>query len=194
MKVENYKKPKSSFLSIDKDLSIIIEKMLKNERLKKLIYYNSPDALNRENLSDKESISLINKNIKIIPKIQVDDEIINYILISFDNFMLNKSNPEFRDNTISFDIICHLEQWQLEDSQLRPYRIAAEIDSMLDKEKLTGLGRLEFAGAAQIILNEKFAGLSLMYNAIHGEEDKQNMLNPADEEQFLQDFKEMLLK
>ena len=87
-----------------------------------------------------------------------------------------------------------MEQWQLNDNQLRPYRIAAEIDSMLDNERLTGIGRLEFMGASQIILNDKFAGLSLMYNAIHGEEDKVGMANPLDEEQFKQDFFEMMYK
>jgi hypothetical protein len=35
----------------------------------------------------------------------------------------------------------------LRDYDLRPYRIAAEIDSMLDGEKLTGIGRIEFLGA-----------------------------------------------
>jgi hypothetical protein len=30
---------------------------------------------------------------------------------------------------------------------LRPYRIAAELDSMLDNTKLTGIGELEFVGA-----------------------------------------------
>ena len=40
----------------------------------------------------------------------------------------------------------------------------------------------------QIILNDEFAGISLMYSAIQGEEDKKKMLNPADEEQFIEDF------
>jgi len=57
---------------------------------------------------------------------------LTYMIISFDNF-IESSNPEFRDNIIEFDIICHFEQWQLQDFDLRPYRIAAELDSMLDK-------------------------------------------------------------
>jgi len=35
----------------------------------------------------------------------------------------------------------------MKDFDLRPYRIAAEIDYMLDKQKLTGIGLIEFLGA-----------------------------------------------
>jgi len=73
---------------------------------------------------------------------------------------------------------------------LRPYRIAAELDSMLDKQRLTGIGLLEFVGANQIILTDEYAGLCLMYRAYHGEEDKKPMPNPADQEQFVKEFKE----
>ena len=122
----------------------------------------------------------------------MDGSVLNYILIQFDNFIPNNTNPEFRDNTIEFDIICHLDQWELTDFQLRPYRIAAELDSMLDKKRLTGIGKLEFTGASQIILNNEFAGLCLKYRAIHGEEDKKFMPNPEDDERFVQEFKEMM--
>lgn len=75
--------------------------------------------------------------------------------------------------------------------QLRPYRIAAEIDSMFDKKHLTGIGVLQFLGASQIVLNDEFAGLTLMYSAIHGEEDKKKQPNPLKEEQFIEDFNEL---
>lgn len=184
--------PKSSFLSLEKDLRLITNMMLKNERLKKLLYYTTPDCMNKPVLTEDESFALFGKNIKLIPKLYVDNSVLNYIIINFDNFTLNATNPEFRDNIIEFDIVCHFDQWQLKDFQLRPYRIAAEIDSMFDKKHLTGIGKLEFLGANQIILTDEYAGLCLMYNAIHGEEDKKDMLNPKEQEQFEQDFKKMM--
>jgi hypothetical protein len=89
---------------------------------------------------------LIKNNIKIVPKLYVDGTVLNYIVISFDNFSPS-SNPEFRNNVIEFDIICHFDQWQLEDFALRPYKIAAEIDSMLNGKHLTGIGNVEFMSA-----------------------------------------------
>ena len=189
MMIKGYQQPKSSFLTVEKDLSIIIDNMLKNERLKRLLYYNSPDALIRDNIGEDESLALIGKNIKIVPKLYVDGSVLNYIIISFDNFT-ETSNPEFRDNVVEFDIICHFDQWQMQDFALRPYKIAAEIDTIFDNKKLTGLGRLEFLGASQVVLTDEFAGLCLMYRAVHGEEDKKNMPNPNSEERFLKDFKD----
>ena len=191
MKIVNYHFPKSSFLAMDKDLGIITDAILKNKNLKKLLYYTTPYALRNKELTEEESVELIGKNIKIIPKLYIDGSVLNYIIISFDNFTMNETNPEFRDSIITFDIICHFDQWQLEDMQLRPYRIAAEIDSMFDKKHLTGIGVLQFLGASQIVLNDEFAGLTLMYSAIHGEEDKKKQPNPLKEEQFIEDFNEL---
>ena len=75
---------------------------------------------------------------------------------------------------------------------LRPYKIAAEIDTIFDNKKLTGLGRLEFLGASQVVLTDEYAGLCLMYRAVHGEEDKQNMPNPNGEKRFLKDFEDFV--
>ena len=181
MKIENYQFPKSSFLSVDKDMSIITDYLMKNDRLKKLLHYTTKDCLDRPRLTDDETLGLFGKNIKIVPKLYVDNSVLNYIIVSFDNFTTNRTNPEFRDNIIEFDIICHFDQWQLTDFQLRPYKIAAEIDSMLDGQRLTGIGKLEFLGANQMILTDEYAGLCLMYSAIHGEEDKKDAPKVEDE-------------
>jgi hypothetical protein len=98
------------------------------------------------------------------------------------------TNTEFRDNIIEFDIICHFDQWHMKDVELRPYKIAAELDSMFNGEHLTGIGELQFLGANQIVLTDEYAGLCVMYQAIHGEEDKTKMPNPNDEEKFEEHF------
>lgn len=189
MKVEGYTIPKSSFLSIEKDMGIITKQLLSNPRLKRLLYYTTNDALDQPNLTDEQSLELFGKNIKNIPKLYVDGSVLNYIIINFDNFTPNRTNPEFRDNIIEFDIICHYDQWTLKDFQLRPYRIAAEIDSMFDGKHLTGIGETEFLGANQIILTDEFAGLCLMFRAVHGEEDKKFFPNPEDDKKFIEEFK-----
>ena len=50
----------------------------------------------------------------------------------------------------------------------------------------------KFIGATQIILTDEFAGLCLLYEATHGEEDKKSMPNPRDEERFLKDFNDLV--
>ena len=191
MKIETYKFPKSSFLSLEKDLDIIVNMLLKNNSFKKLLYYTTPDAMNRPILTEDQSLELIGKNIKILPKLYIDPEILTYLIIRFNNFTTNATNPEFRDNTVEFDIICHYNQWMLKDYQMRPYRLAAEIDTMFNDKHLTGIGTLQFLGATQINLTDEYAGLCLLYEAIHGGEDQIKMPNPNDEQQFLDNFNEL---
>ena len=188
MKIQSYVYPKSSFLSAEKDMNIIVDRMMKNDRLKKMLYYTTRDCLNKPKLTDDQTSELFGKNIKIVPKLYVDGSVLNYIIISFDNFTRNGDNPEFRANIIEFDIICHFDQWHMKDFALRPYKIAAELDTMFDEQRLTGIGKLEFLGANQMILTDEYAGLCVMYKAIHGEEDKKGMLNPADEEEYVKNF------
>ena len=190
MKIENYQFPKSSFLSVDKDYGIIFNWMLKNNRFKKLLYYTTPDCLDRPNLTEEESIGLFDKNIKIVPKLSVDGTVLTYVIVSFDNFTPS-GNPEFRDNIITFDIICHFDQWKLKDFELRPYKIAAEIDTMFNNKHLSGIGLLQFMGANQIILTDEFAGLTLMYSATHRDDDTKNAPVGKTDQQLKDNFNEL---
>ena len=188
MKKIIYSYPKSSFLSMEKDMGLIVNMIMKNDRLKKMLYYTSKDCMLKPKLTEDETLSLFGKQIKTIPKLYIDGSVLNYIIISFDNFSQNNTNPEFRNNIIEFDIVCHYDQWQMKDFELRPYKIAAELDSMFDGQHLTGIGELQFLGAVQTVWTDEYAGLCLMYQAIHGEEDKKRMPNPNDEEDFLENF------
>ena len=192
MKKATYQFPKSSFISIEKDMGTIIDMMLKNNRLKKLLYYNLENCLFQENLTEDQSLELIKDGyIRMVPKLYVDKDVLNYIIISFDNFTPNMTNPEFRDNIISFDIICHFNQWQMPNFQLRPYKIAAEIDTLFNNRHLSGIGELQFLGANQILINDEFGGISLMYSAVHGEDDKINSPNELDQEDMDFNFDEI---
>ena len=71
---------------------------------------------------------------------------------------------------------------------LRPFKIAGEIDSMLDGARLSGIGILNFVGANYISTKDGYGGYSLVYRATHSEDDKEGFNNPADEERFLEDF------
>ena len=131
-KINNVSTPKSSFMSVQKDTSIILDCMLKNTRLKKLLYYTTPDALKRPSLTEEETISLVERNIKTVPKMYVDSPVLNYVLITFDDFYPNPTNPQFRDNTVFFDIVCHFDQWKLEDIEL-PLGLSIEQDLYVPK-------------------------------------------------------------
>ena len=191
MVVNNYRTPKSSFLSMEKDLDTILKLFIDNKVLQKLLYYTTKDALDKPNLTKEQLYEMLSKSIKTVPKFYVDGAVLNYVLITFDNYSTNATNPEFRNSFITFDIVCHCNQWQLSQSQLRPYRIAAEIDMMLNEKRLSGLGKLNFLSASQIIINDEFSGISLMYSAVHGEEDKLIIEKPKVKATLQNNFNDM---
>jgi hypothetical protein len=179
---------KSSFLSCEKDAEMIINKLFVSSRpysdlLKKLLIINTKDCIN-ESSSNKEKYQNIinqyslkdiieNKYVTLVPKIQMQEheEVKSYIVISFDNF-IPTDNPEYRDCTVSFDVICHTDYWDLGNFQLRPLKILGYIDGILNGAKLSGIGRFEFAGSSEVIIDEHLSGYTLMYRATHGNDDK----------------------
>ena len=188
MKIQNYIYPKSSFLSVEKDMNIIVDYIMKNDRLKKLLHYTSKDCLNKPNLTAKETSELFGKNIKIIPKLYIDGSVLNYLIISFDTFIPDEKNPEFRDNIIEFDIVCHYDQWHLQDFALRPFKIAAELDTMFNEQRLTGIGKLKFIGASIANITDEYAGICMLYSTTHGEEDKKHTLDPKEQKNYDANF------
>lgn len=173
IKLPGYEINKSSFLSAQNDLRLIVEAILKNDRLCNLLYYTDKDCLEKPKLTQEQRFTLVGNQIKIVPRIQVDSEMVNYVVITLDNFT-QSDNPEFRNCTISFDIICHLDIWNLGDYQLRPFLIAGELDKMFNNKHLTGIGELKFMGFNQNILNHNLSGYELIYYAVHGTDDLMN--------------------
>lgn len=183
----------SSFLSCEKDTETILKKLFITNKyygdlLKRLLVINTEDCLVNTNsevyntILEKMNISELFKQgyIKLSPKIRMaeHDEIKSYLIITFDNFTMNATNPEFRDCTVYIDIICHTDCWELTDYQLRPLKIAGYIDGILNGEKLSGIGKFHFMSCNHQVLNEDLSGYTLAYRAIHGSDD----LIPPDED------------
>ena len=177
----------SSFLSVEKDIEAILTRLffnhkIENKQLLRLLVIPMKDCLT--NLTKPEYIEKINQTnlatlmnegyIKLAPKIAMPEKEIvkSYIIISFDNFTPNDTNPHFRDCTIHFDIICHTDYWTLDNYQIRPLKIAGYIDSILNEAKLSGIGTLNFMGCNELVLDEVLSGYTLSYRAIHGNDDR----------------------
>ena len=177
----------SSFLSCEKDIEEILRKLFISSKpysdiLKKLLVVNTKDCLDNENSStiqqkiDEMSLAKLRQEgyIKLEPKISFGEheEIKSYIIISCDDFTPNATNPHYRDCTVAFDIICHTDYWDLGNYRIRPLKIAGLIDGILDKARLSGIGTFNFIACNQLILNEHLSGYTLMYRAVHGNDDK----------------------
>ena len=179
------KRPQSTFLSCPKDLENIIRKLFVEdkefaENLTRLLVINEKDCLDNrdsklyQDIVKEHTISkLIDKGyIRITPKLELNEheEVKSYILISFDDFT-ETSNPQFRDNVIRIDVICHTDCWDLGDFRLRPLEIVGHIDGLLNNTKMSGIGVLLFNSCGRLILDKNLSGYSLVYEAVHSSDD-----------------------
>lgn len=173
MKKETYKVPKSSFLGIPKDMAIIIDRVLSNQTILKLLEYNVRDWECKPDVTPQQIKAMLqSEQISPVPRLRIETERRTYIRLTLGTTVPNASNPEFRDNTFGIDIICHYDDWDLGNFEVRPLRIAGEIDAMLDKTHLTGIGVLHFVSQTPVIYNNEYAGVSLTYLAIRGNDDR----------------------
>lgn len=190
---------KSSFLSCNLDTKKVLQTLFVDSKpysdmLKRLLIINNPDCLDMDNqdyqdMIDSYSIArLIDEGyIRLNPKIPRGEhqEIKSYILISFDNFEPSK-NPQFRNCTINFDVICYMDEWCLKGYGVRPLMICGYIDGILnsltDKYKantpslgnnikLSGFGQYIFLGCDLAVLNEDISMYSLSYRGLHFTQD-----------------------
>ena len=185
MRKDLTKRIDSSFLSCEKDLQLILKKLFLEypehaEALKRLLIIGTKDCLDMSNLKYKEIVDrysikdMIDQGyIRRSPKIQIEEheEIKSYILIFFDNFRPNPTNPEFRDCDIIVHVFSDIDYWELDNYSIRPLKILGYIDGLLNKSRLTGIGTLLFSGAGQILTSSDYSGYSLTFNAIHGSDD-----------------------
>lgn len=178
----------SSFLSCENDIEIILKKLFVESSysniLKRLLVINTKDCLDID-VSESKTVEEVLKNtnlrtlirdqyIKLSPRIKMPEheEVKSYIIISMDNYTMNATNPQFRDCTVTFDIICNLDAWELGNYRIRPLKIAGYIDGILNETHLTGIGTFNFIGCNELLLNEDLAGYTLSYRAVHGSDDR----------------------
>lgn len=160
-------KDQNNFLAVSKDWAKITDKILSNKKLLKLIYYTSPDALEQNDLTEEQKLSLINKNILCYPYIPTTDDVNNYIEILFDNFVPNEENTEYINNTITLTILCNKENWILNNWNMRLYLIANELMNLINGKKLTGIGEVNFIGGTSFIPSDNIFGITLNFLVIN---------------------------
>ena len=142
----------------------IANKLMQNQKLCRLLKYQVRDPFDKEKYEDVDGITLLNRQIMIMPKIFDDStEKTSYIVAMFSNFVVNQLNPDFKLSSIRFDIACPYDEWVLNDKSLRPYLMMQEVDDMFNGAKMAGIGTLQFVRAESIVLTPQIGGYSMIY-------------------------------
>ncbi len=155
---------KQNFADLGPTLKRILNNILKNDRLVKLLYYNDTNVDSKPNLTKPEKALLINDLIKLVPRIPKDLEMKNYLIITLDNFQSVGELNTFKRYSLSFDILCHPDNWLMDDYMFRPFKIMQELDSLFNEAKIDSLGPVTFSSARQMLINEELMGYSMYYD------------------------------
>ena len=175
----------SSFLSCQADLQKILRKLFIESKpysddLRRLLIINTKDCLDNKtsevynNAIKKSLADLRNEGyIRYEPKLMMPEheQVKSYLMITFDNFTPNATNPHYRDCQVFIDVLCHSDYWDIGGFRVRPLKICGYIDGILNNTKLSGIGTFQFMGCNELVLDETLSGYTLIYSAVHGVDD-----------------------
>lgn len=152
---------------IGENLQLIVKRLMANDTLIKYLYYSDPDPLSKENLTGEEKRKeIFEKLIRITPRVGADETAKSIVVIRAISGINLGDNPEFRNVTISVEIITPLTQWKLKSDNLRPYLIMGEIQESLDQKTVNGLGKMVGGDFELSFLTEEVSCFEMKFNIV----------------------------
>lgn len=124
------------------NLQKIIDRLMKNEDLLKLLYYTDKDPLGNNNLTEEQKKSeVFNELVRFVPKVGTREDSKSTVTLYITNGS-KLDNTEFVGITVCIDCVTQLDQWIIKDSNLRPFAILGELQKSLEGKVINGLGTL----------------------------------------------------
>lgn len=149
------------------NLQKIVSRLMSNDKLVKLLYYQHKDPIGANALSEKEKQEKIyEKLIKITPRMVEDDTNNCVVVVYVVAGRKDKSNSEFKTVRIAVDIFVPLEMWVIKDSNLRPFAILGEIQNSLEGKKVNGLGEISGGDFELTNLTDKISVYSQTFSIV----------------------------
>ena len=143
------------------NLFLIAKRLLENNNLCCLLVNSEMEPLARP---VEKPFSLLNKNIKVVPKI--DESEFNQeskLALVFPSGSLNDDNEEFKN--IEFHILVYttLDTWVVNDENLRPFMIMSEIEKSLKNKRVNGIGTMRYKGFDLSTLTDKLSCYQMVF-------------------------------
>ena len=128
---------------LGENLQKIVKRLLANDDLVKLLYYEQEDPLDQPALSiEMKEKEVFEKLIKTVPRVGTKDTAKSVIVVYVQKAGKLSGNKEFRNVRILVDVIVPLTQWYIRDTNFRPFAILGQIQSSLDDKTVNGLGKI----------------------------------------------------
>ena len=152
---------------IGENLQKIMTRLLANDDLVKLLYYNDADPLSHEALTaDQKRTEVFNKLIKIVPKVTTHETTQSVIAIRVISGMKTSNNNEFRNVKLGIEVFTPWDQWLFKNSNLRPFAILGLIQESLEGKTINGLGKIAGGDFTLSFLTDEVACYEAAYDII----------------------------
>lgn len=128
---------------LGENLQKIVKRLLANDELVKLLYYEQDDPVGQPVLSkEMKEQEVFEKLIKTVPRVGTKDTAKSVIVVYVQKAGKLSGNKEFRNVRILVDVIVPLTQWYIRDTNFRPFAILGQVQSSLDDKTVNGLGKI----------------------------------------------------
>lgn len=128
---------------LGKNLQKIVNRLIANDDLVKLLYYTDERALENLPLSKEEkTVKVFEKLIKTVPRVGTKDTENSVVVVYVQRASKISGNKEFKNVRILVDVIVPLTQWYIMGDNLRPFAILGRIQESLDDKTINGLGKI----------------------------------------------------
>jgi hypothetical protein len=143
------------------NLFLVAKRLLENNRLCRLLVNSNMNPLD---IPINDSFSLLNKNIKVVPKIdesEFDQE--GKLALVFPRGSLNDDNEEFKIVEMHILVYTTLDTWIINDENLRPFMIMSEIEKSLKNKRINGIGTMKYKGFDLSTLTDKLSCYQMVF-------------------------------
>ena len=149
------------------NLQKIVSRLMANDNLVNLLYFEDKDPLNHMPLTAEEKqIKIFEELIHIIPNVGTREDSKSVIAVYVIKGSKLSSNNEFTNIAINVDVFVPLTQWIIKDSNLRPFAILGQIQESLEGKTINGLGKLSGGDFDLTLLTEEMSVYRQTYSLI----------------------------
>lgn len=155
-------------MAYESDLGVcvtkIIEKMLTNEDLCKLLYYSSDDPLAQPPVPNP--YGLIWTHIYPLPKTEeADTEVKTFLRVYFSLERIGDTNKGFTKTFFTIDIISHINAWKI-NGNIRPYAVMKELKDVFNGKMIPEISSkpVYYEGGGLQRYSDMYYGMSIRFH------------------------------
>lgn len=150
------------FLNLETMFYQIKNTLLNSTDLKKLVFYDTPNALSRQEPTLEEAAqSIYLKPVIYVYEDSLESNVSTFISIGLIESMILDGSIA---NSIKVSVACRRDIWELDENRVRPLAILSEIANSLDGLKLGAAGKLYLRIVKEVYFNNELVGYTALFD------------------------------